>query len=140
MPIWPHRQRKHFPPLRHSAVCRRRRRRRSTIFEIESLLERTAEKLRYLRLSTATRKGRSKRSSQTTTSSHLQSPVSNESRSSTSSATNAGKRRSETKFRLKYLRNQERTTDCFSSAACYLTTNNDHDDEDFEEEPIKLST
>jgi len=28
--------------------------------------------------------------------------------------------------------------DCFLSKGCYLTSSNDHDDEDFEEEPIKL--
>lgn len=44
----------------------------------------------------------------------LQSPVLSEGRSSTSSASN--------------------------TAGCYLLSNNDHDDEDFEEEPIKLSS
>lgn len=51
--------------------------------------ERTAEKLRYLRLSTAQRKSRLKRNSQAPPSPHLlQSPVISEGRSSTSSASN----------------------------------------------------
>lgn len=75
--------------------------------------ERTAEKLRYLRLSTAHRKSRSKRNSQAPPSPNLlQSPVPSEGRSSTSSVSN--------------------------TTGCYLMNNNDHDDEDFEEEPIKL--
>ena len=55
-----------------------------------SLLERTAEKLRYLRLSSSHRKSRSKRNSQASpTPNLLQSPVLSEGRSSTSSASNA---------------------------------------------------
>jgi hypothetical protein len=50
--------------------------------------ERTAEKLRYLRLSTTTRKGRSKRTGHASSPHLLQSPVLSEARSSTSSITN----------------------------------------------------
>ncbi|CAF1615730.1 unnamed protein product, partial [Adineta ricciae] len=72
--------------------------------------EKTAEKLRYLRLSSAHRKHRVKRNSQAPTSPNLlQSPTFNDARGSTSSASN--------------------TTGL---------ENNEHDDEDFEEEPIKL--
>ncbi|UJR22272.1 hypothetical protein I4U23_025332 [Adineta vaga] len=72
--------------------------------------EKTAEKLRYLRLSTAHRKNRQKRNSQIPPSPNLlQSPMLSEPRGSTSSTSN--------------------TTGL---------DNNDHDDEDFEEEPIKL--
>jgi len=53
------------------------------------VVERTAEKLRYLRLSTAQRKSRPKRNSQAPPSPHLlQSPILSEGRSSTSSASN----------------------------------------------------
>lgn len=52
-------------------------------------IERTAEKLRYLRLSSSIRKQRSKRNSQASTpNNHLQSPVINEARNSTSSTSN----------------------------------------------------
>lgn len=55
-----------------------------------SFLERTAEKLRYLRLSSGHRKSRSKRNSQASPSPNLlQSPVLSEGRSSSSSASNA---------------------------------------------------
>ncbi|CAF1572007.1 unnamed protein product [Adineta steineri] len=76
----------------------------------QTFSEKTAEKLRYLRLSTSHRKNRSKRNSQVPPSPHLlQSPELNDTRGSTSSTLN--------------------TTGL---------ENNDHDDEDFEEEPIKL--
>ena len=78
-------------------------------------LERTVEKFRYLRLSTSHRKSRTKRHSQATSpppTSSLQSPVLSEGRGSSSSVAN--------------------------TAGCYLMSNNDHDDEDFEEEPMKL--
>jgi hypothetical protein len=64
---------------------------RERIFKIIKgclVLEKTAEKLRYLRLSSSTRK-RSKRSSQVPSPNHLQSPVSSEPRHSTSSVSNA---------------------------------------------------
>ncbi|CAF1043949.1 unnamed protein product [Rotaria sp. Silwood1] len=74
--------------------------------------ERTAEKLRYLRLSSSIRKSRSKRHSQPSSPNLLQSPVMSDVRNSTSSTSN--------------------------TTGCYLMSTNDHDDEDFEEEPIKL--
>ncbi|CAF1440137.1 unnamed protein product [Rotaria magnacalcarata] len=73
--------------------------------------EKTAEKLRYLRLSSTARKSRPKRSSQAS-SSFLQSPGMSDTRNSSSSTSN--------------------------TTGCYLISSNDHDDEDFEEEPIKL--
>ncbi|CAF0733693.1 unnamed protein product [Adineta ricciae] len=90
----------------------------------QTFSERTAEKFRYLRLATSVKKNRSKRSSHgpvlPPSPNILQSPINSELRDSTSSASN--------------------TTECFSSKGCYLMTNNDHDDEDFEEVPIKLSS
>ncbi|CAF4349469.1 unnamed protein product, partial [Rotaria sordida] len=72
----------------------------------------TAEKLRYLRLSSSIRKNRSKRNSQPSSAHFLQSPVITNGRNSTSSVSN--------------------------TTGCYLMPTTDHDDEDFEEEPMKL--
>ncbi|CAF0875816.1 unnamed protein product [Rotaria sordida] len=74
--------------------------------------EKTAEKLRYLRLSSSIRKNRSKRNSQPSSAHFLQSPVITNGRNSTSSVSN--------------------------TTGCYLMPTTDHDDEDFEEEPMKL--
>ncbi|CAF0998157.1 unnamed protein product [Adineta steineri] len=81
----------------------------------QTFSERTAEKLRYLRLSTSVRKNRSKRNSQgippPSTPNVLQSPTASEPRNISQSGTNT------------------------TAQACYIVTG---DDEDFEEEPIKL--
>ncbi|UJR26831.1 hypothetical protein I4U23_008144 [Adineta vaga] len=82
----------------------------------QTFSERTAEKLRYLRLATSVKKNRSKRTGQGTappsSPNILQSPVNSEPRDSTSSLSN--------------------------TTGCYVMASNEHDDEDFEEEPIKL--
>jgi hypothetical protein len=104
----------------------------NTIF-VFFIVEKTAEKLRYLRISTSTRKSRSKRSSQVPSSpNHLQSPVTSEARTSTSSTSNAT---GNEKIKIIYFYSRE---ECCLPQGCYLMTNNEHDDEDFEEEPIKL--